>query len=231
MYTGVCISDTESRYKTPEWKRAYMYVSRSLHELYFLINKSCRDYCGLKKKISAIRQERASAERTSLRGTPARVFNQLRSRSRTISTFTTTPAANQNQADAQPLQATSASMEGTTQQARSPLTFSTPSTTEGILNKTPGSGAVHGRVYGTFLRTPPREPHLESTNPPDVRLPPPIQSVPEQPEPEDRAPNRGDLRSRSSFALPPPALPAVQKAVSYPTHSLLCVSDSVIARR
>jgi hypothetical protein len=164
-----------------------------------------------------------------LRGTPVRVFNQLRSRSRTISTFTTTPAANQNQVDAQPIPSTS--IEGATQQARSPLTFSTPSATEGILNKTPRSGAVHGRVYGTFLRTPPREPHLEGTNPPDVKLPSPIQSVPEQPGPEDRAPHRGDLRSRSSFALPPPALPVVQKAVSYPTLYLFCVSDNVIARR
>ena len=82
-------------------------------------------------------------------------------------------------------------------------------------DKTPGTG----RVYGTFARTPPRESHVEGTNPPEMGLPPPIHSVPEQPEPEEEpAPRRGDFRSRSSFALPPPALAAPQETVS-PSYS------------
>lgn len=162
-----------------------------------------------------------AAERHSLRGTPVRAFNRFRNRSHSISIVTTTP---QNLGDTQHRSVRATSIERGAQQARSPLTFRTSSTTEGILNKTPGAGPS-GKVYGTFTRTPPREPHLEGTNPPEMGLPLPVQSVPEQPEPKEEQPRgRSDFASRSSFALPPPALPPPalpppQETVS-PFHSM-----------
>jgi hypothetical protein len=187
--------------------------SKDLH----LTDPSCRDYRGLKKKITAIRQERAAGpERHSLRITSGRVLDHFRSISHTTGTVTRTPVVNQSQgdADAPPIRSVT-SIERGAQQNRSPLTFRTASTTEGILNNTPGIGPS-GRVYGTFS---PRESNLEGTNPPEMRLPPPIQSVPEQPEPEEAsAPRRGHFLARSSFALPPPALPTPHAAVCTP-HS------------
>jgi len=154
-----------------------------------------------------------------LRNTPGRTFNNLRSRSHTTGTVTTTPVANQTQGDAQPFRSVT-SIERNAPQGRSTLTFRTASTTEGVLNRTPGTGPS-GRVYGTFPRTPSRESNLlEGASPPEMRLPSPIQSVPEHSEPEEAlAPRRSHFLARSSFALPPPALPAPQEAVSA-SHSL-----------
>ena len=70
------------------------------------------------------------------------------------------------------------------------------------------------------MKTPPRETHLEGANYPEMGLPLPIQTVPEQPKPEEgQAPGRSLFRSRSSFALPPPALPPPQETVS-PFHPM-----------
>jgi hypothetical protein len=45
--------------QTPEWKRAYMYGSSVVRiSRHFFIISSCRDYRGLKKRITAIRRER-----------------------------------------------------------------------------------------------------------------------------------------------------------------------------
>jgi hypothetical protein len=208
MYTGVCISDAETRCNLrPLNGNAHICTSHVyLIRLHSFIDKSYRDYGGLKKKIAAILQDRASAEP---RVTRAREFYHLRSRSH-VSIATTTPVAKHNTGDTHPIQS---SVEGAAQQPRSSITFRIP---QAILNKIPGSGTATGRVYRGILRSPGREPHLENTNSPDMRLPSPIQSIPEQPEPEDPAPRRSDLHSMRSFALPPPALPVVQEIVSSP---------------
>lgn len=131
------------------------------------------------------------------------------SRPSTTSILTTTPVANQSQGDAQPFRS-GTSIERNAPQARSTLTFRTTPTTDGVLDKTPVAG-LSGRVYGTFVPTPTRGSNLEGTSPPEFRLPPPIQNVPEQREPEEA---RAPRRRKSSFALPPPALPAPQETVS-----------------
>lgn len=130
------------------------------------------------------------------------------SRSPAAGTVTTTPVSNQSQGDAQPIRS-GTSLERNAQQARSTLTFRTTPTAEGMIDRAPVAG-LSGRAYGTFFPTPPRGSNLEGTSPPDFKLPPPIQNVPEQREPEEiRAPRR----RKSSFALPPPALPAPQETV------------------
>jgi hypothetical protein len=60
--------------------------------------------------------------------------------------------------------------ERNAQQARSTVTFRTTPSTYGILDRTPVTG-LFGRVYGTFMLTPPRGLNLEGTSPPDIRLP------------------------------------------------------------
>lgn len=153
-----------------------------------------------------------------MRHTPVRAFNQLRSRSYTTGTVTATPVAIQSQGNTPPRRPVT-SMERSAPQRRSSLTFRTTPTTEGILNKTPGT-APSGRVYGTFSGM---QPNLENMSPPEMRLPPSIRSIPEQPEPEDAsAQRRSQFLSSSSFALPPPALPTPQQAVSTPHFP--CVS-------
>lgn len=120
------------------------------------------------------------------------------------SIVTTTPVANQNQDDAPPFRSVTSSPERNSQRTRSTLNFRTTPTAEGVfLNKTPNTTSS-GRVYGTFMRTPSRGSYFEGTSPPEMRLPPPIQRVQEQPGPDEA---RTPRRRRSSFALPPPALP------------------------
>lgn len=187
-----------------------MCVSFSLDRLALSSVHQFRDYRDLKKKIAAIRQERAAAaERHSLRNTPARAFSHLMSRSPATGIVTTTPMANQNQADPQPFRSVT-SIDRNSQQARSTLTLRTTPSAEGVLSRTPNIGSS-GRVYGTFMLTPTRGSNLEGTSPPEMRLPSPIQSVQEHPQPEAPSARR---RSRSSFALPPPALPTPQVSVS-----------------
>jgi hypothetical protein len=130
---------------------------------------------------------------------------------------TTTPVANPvaNQTQ-EPIRSVTSSIERSDDcrfgsgsvlpQRRSTLTFRTTLITEGIPNKTPNTGSV----YRTLLRTPTCGSNFEDTIPTEMRLPLPMQSVQEQPEPEE-APTP---RHRTSFALPPPALPAPQVTVS-----------------
>ena len=131
-------------------------------------------------------------------------------RSPITSIVATALVVNQSQGDAQPRRSAT-SIERNAQQARSTLTFRTTPSTEGILDRTPVTG-LSGKVYGTFMTTPPRGSSLEGLSPPEMRLPASIQSVPEHREPEESP----SPRRRSSFALPPPALPTPQVTVSAP---------------